>query len=656
MGASPRQSGAPSDGSLLNAKQLGYGDESTADDQPTFQPDEMWRPLRSSVRRPTRSVLLGAAGLIALQVVLRAYVLLGGWFLYDDFAFIGRAASQPLWSHDYLLSSWNGHVMPGAFLWVKVLHALWPLNYIPVAISDAIAGGLVGLIVYRLLTSLFGRRPAVLIPLAFFLFSTITLPAAAWWAAALNQIPGMAAIAGALLLQVRYHRYGRVRDGFLGALAMLMGLFFSEKVLLAFPVIFALSFFYFTGGSPLTRFRRCLRDHAPVWTAQGVIAAIYVVYYLVAVPTPVQGDARVEVTLQTMGTNLVGGILPAAWGGPYRWLRLGVGAVADPSSATIVITAVISALLVAWSVYRSHRAVFGWLVIALYWAANAFILGITRAAIVGPLIGREFRYSTDVALIMAIFGALACIPLAGTFAKGAPQRLMPRRERSGRGQPPATEGAIATAVTVAIVVTSALSTFQFDRAWRNDVTPRFVGTVAADVRGAQGPVTVANLALPEAASPSGTGVIAMASDVVGSLPNPPKVLMAGQSTSRLFVLDDSGHLRAVWVDGFKSKPGPEAGCGWRIAPDKEVRIPLDGKTVGWAWFARVGYIASMESEVTVTAGNTTTKVHLLPGLNQFYVMATGEVGEVTFSNLTYGMLCTDDVTVGFAKPVIGTKP
>src|SRR5690242_850608 len=63
---------------------------------------------------PYRGVVLAAAGLIAVQLAIRAVLAFGGYFYWDDLILIGRAGTQGLLSPSYLFDDHDGHVMPGA--------------------------------------------------------------------------------------------------------------------------------------------------------------------------------------------------------------------------------------------------------------------------------------------------------------------------------------------------------------------------------------------------------------------------------------------------------------------------------------------------------------------------------------------------------------
>lgn len=648
---------------------LGAG---TADDTVRAQPDtQVYVPFKGWLdAEPGRHVLAAAALLIALQALIRGYVKLGGWFVADDMSFIGRAEHLPFLSREYLLEGWNGHFMPGSFALVRALNALWPVNYVPVAVVDLLLQATAAVLAYRLLVALFGRRPAILVPLAIYLFSPITLPAFLWWAAALNQLPGQIAMIGALLLQVRYHRTGRTSDGVLGALAVLAGLLFSEKVLLVVPCVFAMTLLFFTAGRPPVRLRRAVVDHWRVWVAYLLVVVPYAVYYVTQIPSPVGRSVSTVVAVQTVGTALTHAVLPALFGGPLRWQQIGVGGVADPNPAFLVATAVVSALIVWFSIVRRQRAVLAWVIVAGYWLANAILLGVTRASYVGPIIGAEYRYSTDVCVIFAVFGAAAFLPLReGTFAKGAPQRLVPRR--SSTSAPTGTlppldrrallreilpaEGALAGALCCAVIVPSVVSTMQYDRFWRDNGSPGYFANARRDIANSKRHLTLSEINLPERVQAGFLGAFVKTSTMMSGFTPRPSFLTPGRSSNELFTPDDTGHLRAVFVDGFHNQPGPEKSCGWRV-DSSPVLIPLEKATLPWQWTVRMDYLATADASTTVTAGTVTTPVTIHAGANSLYVIGEGAIGSVVVDGLSNGGLCTDDVSVGFARPIPDTHP
>src|SRR5215207_7481736 len=155
-----------------------------------------------------------AAVLIAVQLAIRAVLAFRGYFYWDDLILTGRAGTQSLLSPAYLFDDHAGHVMPGAFLVAGGITRLAPLNWIWPAIS---------LVVMQLLASL------ALLPLTFALFTPLGVPAFAWWAAALNSLPMLAAMARVCADAMLLVRTGNQRYAVTGLLVYLGGLLFFEK-------------------------------------------------------------------------------------------------------------------------------------------------------------------------------------------------------------------------------------------------------------------------------------------------------------------------------------------------------------------------------------------------------------------------------------------
>ncbi len=130
-------------------------------DRPTAPP-EVWSPLQTWLSaRPGRGVTASALALLVasgrtprlrdLQRLVRRRRLR----LHRP-----RTEHAPCGAASYLFEIWNGHVMPGAFVWVHLLASRWPLNYVPVGLSDLALQAATGWLVFLVLRALFGPRPA----------------------------------------------------------------------------------------------------------------------------------------------------------------------------------------------------------------------------------------------------------------------------------------------------------------------------------------------------------------------------------------------------------------------------------------------------------------------------------------------------------------
>ena len=81
----------------------------------------------------------------------------------------------------------------------------------------------------RALWVILGWRPVLLVPLSFALFTPLALPAFAWWAAALNYLPMVAALAWVCADAILLVRTGNKRYALTAVLAYGAGLSFFEK-------------------------------------------------------------------------------------------------------------------------------------------------------------------------------------------------------------------------------------------------------------------------------------------------------------------------------------------------------------------------------------------------------------------------------------------
>ena len=142
-----------------------------------------------------RRVTETATALIAVSLVLRGTLAFGGYFYWDDLILVGRAGTQNLLSWGYLFDDHDGHLMPGGFLLGGVITRTAPLVWFWPALSLVVLQLLASLALLRALHLIMGRRPVLLIPLIFALFTPLGVPGFAWWAAGLNSLPMLAAMA-----------------------------------------------------------------------------------------------------------------------------------------------------------------------------------------------------------------------------------------------------------------------------------------------------------------------------------------------------------------------------------------------------------------------------------------------------------------------------
>src|ERR1700726_3947041 len=187
---------------------------------------------------------LVAGLLIVVALAVRAVLAFRGYFYWDDLILTGRAGTQNIFSASYLFDDHDGHVMPAAFLVAGGITRLAPLNWIGPAISLVMLQLLASLALLRALHVILGWRPGLLLPLTFALFTPLSVPAFAWWAAALNSLPMLAALAwvtgdAVLLVRTGNHRYAVT-----GLVVYFGGLLFFEKAAVIPVVAFTIAALY----------------------------------------------------------------------------------------------------------------------------------------------------------------------------------------------------------------------------------------------------------------------------------------------------------------------------------------------------------------------------------------------------------------------------
>lgn len=618
--------------------------------------------------RPARWVSVAVGAILVLSCITRGWVAWRGYYYLDDFAFMAMAAHHSAFDLGFLLTPYNSHLMPGAYLWVWLLTRTMPFQYGGVVVVTMALQLLLDLGFYTVLRRLFGATPAILLPFAVFVLSPLTLPGTLWWAAAVNQVPQQLAMVAALLAHVAYLRTGRVRHGLYGVLALVGGLLFSEKTLLVLPLLAALTVLFFTSGSLPDRLRAVVLPHRRVWLAYGAVALPYAAYYLSHVPSPArhpgQGSAIVQLGLE----SLVRAVIPALLGGPWTWAQIGyAGALADPSPFACGVALVVAVAVVGGSCLVNRNAWRGWALAAGYGLVNLVVLVFSRAAFIGPTIGDEYRYVTDVSLVATLGLALATLPIVGRWHSGPVTAPTPRASfREWLGSPSVREvvavlprpskTAVVGAATVALAASATWSTVGYDQFWHPNPARPWVQTASAAVASADPGAVLADGYVPEPVAWALLGQYATVGQLLSPLPHPPRTLASGPAADELVVLDSTGHLHRATVDGIPARKGPVTSCGWRLGADP-VTIPLQRETLPFHWTMRIGYLSSSATSGAVTVGGHRTTVSFHPGLGAVYLTVDGAVSSVDVSPLRgHGTVCTDEVVVGNAVPADGARP
>ncbi|MFD6881154.1 hypothetical protein [Rhodococcus sp. NPDC060084] len=581
-----------------------------------------------------RIVLVVALALIAAQVALRTAIAVTSEFYWDDLILIGRAGTESLLSESFLRYDHDGHLMPGAFLVAGLATMIAPLQWWPAAVTLVLAQALASLAVLRVLWLLLGARRALWAPLLFYLFTPLTLPAFAWWAAALNSLPMQAALAWVAGDALRYARSGRRRYLVSGVLVTALALMFFEKAILVPFVAFTVLALTYRVDGQRRPVRTALRQAAPLWLASAVVLAVWTGLYVSTVGSRF-GVPTADMALGLSHHGLSYGLLPSLVGGPWQWDRWNPGPPwADPPVVLVVVAWAALAGALAWSLRTRQRTGLVWAATGAYVAASMVAMISTRF---GPgttyELAQTLRYFADSAVVVAVAAALIL-------------RAPPRPDAPAI--PTTVVRAVAAVAAATFAVGSLWSTVTFTRSWTDNPTGEYLDNARSglvsrpDVAVLDHPVSVWVL-LPVTFPHNLMG------SVFAALPDRSDI---GDSTTELRVLDEAGalvpaDLMAVrWVD-----PGPEPGCGRHVVPGTTTMLPT-GPMLEATWTVQLNYLASADGEIEVGfPSREPARVEVTEGPGTVYVRVPGGGDGLQVRTATPGMsMCVGAGPVGVVVP------
>ncbi|MCP9275647.1 hypothetical protein [Mycolicibacterium arenosum] len=581
-----------------------------------------------------------AVVLIALQLVLRAVLAFGGYFYWDDLILIGRAGTQTLLSPTYLFDDHDGHVMPGAFLVAGGITRLAPLNWFWPALSLVLLQLLASLALLRALHTILGWRPVLLIPLTFALFTPLGVPAFAWWAAGLNALPMIAAMAWVSADAILLVRTGDRRYAVTGTAVFLIGLLFFEKaaVIPFVAVVVTVLLAYVRGEQVRTVWQR----GRPLWVATAAVTVAWIGVYLLVVDQQ-RWSFDLGMTWELLSRSVTHGIVPGLVGGPWEWQRWAPASPwATPSAVVMVLGWVVLGAVVAVSFIRKQRIGPVWAAAAGYAVACQVPIYLMRSSQFTALeLAQTLRYLPDLVVVLTLLMAVGLC---------APNRADSGRLDASRAR----TVAVVTAVAL-FAASSGYSTVTFLRSWRDNPTRNYLETAEAALAQAnsvsQAPMLdqeVDPLILQRIQWPEN-----LASHVFALLRDRPEFDAA---TTDLRMFDSTGRIlpaKVTWVRSIV--PGPDATCGYLVQPldgQAPVRVPLDGPMLPSEWTAEINYLANSDGSLTMSmTEGAETKVPVRPGLNRVFVRLSG-AGDALLvrANTSALSVCLAAGPVGYLAP------
>lgn len=577
------------------------------------------------------AVLVGAAlALVAVHLAVRTSIAARSYFYWDDLILVGRSAQFPLFSREFLLYDHDGHFMPAAFFLTGVLTRVAPYQWVWPALLLVLGQALASLALLRTLRLTLGWRPALLLPLTLYLFIPLTLPAFAWWSAAINALPLQIALAWVSGDAILLYRTGKRRYAASGAVVFLLALLFFEKSVVV-PFV-ALAFVVFSlriRGTP-TPLRRAVRRCRALWVPCAVILAVWLPVYLCTVRSPLTGSGRSSTAeLVHHATSLA--TLPTLLGGPWRWDRWIPGpAWADPPTPLVVLAWIALVGVVGATLRTRRRTGSIWLATGAYFAASTAAMIVTRSdADSTAELAQTLRYFTDSATVFALAAALVL---------AAPRRT-PARVPAGA----------VLAVAILFVVSSLWSTLRFVDVWHDNPTREYLANARSALAEAQDvplldqPVSI--WVLQPVAFPDN-----LAGHVFAPLRDRPEF---ASSTPLLRTLDDEGRLVDAQVTWARTiSEGTTPSCGTRV--DAPSQLALDGPLAGWEWTVQLNYLAGSDGTIDVALeSGDAVSVPVSQGLHSVFVRLVGHGSSVRISPRTPGLtMCFGSGQVGAVVPAV----
>jgi hypothetical protein len=606
-----------------------------------------------------RGIVLFGLAMIAAQLIWKA-IFIGHYFFWqDDFHFLELGLGHSF-TWKYLTFVGAGHWFPGvyAIIWVVARVALY--NWAVASTITVVMLAAAGLAALRLLRTLFGNRPAILVLLLVYLLCPLTMMDLRWWSAAIELLPLQIAVFMALNAQVHYVRTGRFWHAIAAAAWLVFGLVFFEKALILPLLLFGItSGFLMEGPWPRT-IVRCLVKYWKSWLLQAMILAVYAVVFASSLHTS---------TVQPQIPDTVGGAFTFAWdlmrntfvpgavGGPWQWFPTEDAQYASsaPPATLAWLALIVAAAVIVASVWSRRYA----------WRAWAILAGWLVAADVAPvLLGRimdmspgalalQTRYVSDAVPILAICLGLAFLPLAG-------QPDARRRNLTGTMTASGSQAGrlVAAGLVGAFAIGSVWSVQALQDNTSGVLTRLYIANAKLAVAEAPAGTVIADSQVPSVIMIGAFGSYADTSRVIGPVESASArariqwVSQPDGTIDHLMVFGVDGRLHLATIYGPTSAP-PASGRKCQPASHGQVvasfAVPpaQGGQTLSIAYLAAT---AAGGQDVTVTDGSSTQQLTLQPGLHDAYLPVQGGADTVIVSGPAVSQLCVGSVQSGIIVP------
>lgn len=609
---------------------------------PQFQVGEATEWVRRN------AVTLAAVALIAIQLWWKAELLTHFYFRQDDFQIMDQALARGF-SPSLLFAIDGGHLMPGGLAIAAVLVRISMYDWALASTVNVLLLAAAGLAMLRLLSVLFGKRPAILIPLAIFLFCPLTIPGLSFWVTTLQWLPLQLTILMALGSHVKYLRTGRTGSAVAAAIWIAAGMLFDDASGLVPLLVFAVTSAYFAPGDWLSATKEVLRKYRLAWIMYGALTLLYVILFLDRLQSSAQQPGKPGLfsgVLSLASTMVRVSFVSGAFGGPWRWYAPGgdYGYAAEAPVLTQLAWAAALIVLAATLWYR-RRAIRAWIILA-GWIAFAALgpVILSRSAVIGgTLLGLDTHYLATTVPILAICVGLACWPVAGE--ENAYRTALPPRQLLA---------AVTVVVMACFLVGSIWSGISYTTDTSSAASQSYLATAQAALNKAEPGTVILSTGTPQDVMYSGfLGAAAQTSQVFGPLvPVGSHIRFTTAPTGQignLMIFNSAGQLLPATDVGTSSvKPPTRRGC-WSIQATGTT-IPLRNPIYDYGWIVQLFY-SGAATTVQVRLGTGARTLSLPAGTHHVYVPVTGAGKAVDVTSLSAGpTACITSLTVGLLNP------
>ena len=584
----------------------------------------------------------GAAVIIVVALVLRGWSVSRWSWESDDWVYMERTRS--LGFVDYLFQNYNGHVMPGEFLIQWMVTKAAPLTHGVAVALVAIGAAAVAAAWALALRELFGERRRLLAPLALISLTPLLVQSTIWWAAALQALSLLGAMALCVLYAARLARL-RDRSSLVGLLlSFALGLFMWQKaILLVIPLAAVLIFA--TPG----RLSERLKVHRKNLLVLASVAAGYVVAYVALVRAK---PARLTAVIERSGTSqdafdfygdAFGDLVaPAFLGGPWGSLPTPAEPLNGPGRVELVVVcAVVVAALAALVALRRR----GWLPALMLVAYGGLSWGLVFTSRYGFLqiskVGYE-RYLVDTFVVGCLALAMLITPTRGEEPGIWRRKLLP--SASLRMTRLLGYGLVAS-LLVSLVLSNATAVERIGRhparGWLERVTTDVDRLAPLAIYDTYAPAEVLHPGLWQDSARLSKMLSPLHADIDFNGP-----------AQTLYVATPDGTLHpAVIGDATHAEQGPVEGCGYAVGPGGDVRVDMTQDLFDYEWGLQVSTFAGEDATLELRIDDERIDLEVEKGLTKTQAVFVGPVTDVRLGvEPGSGTVCVTELTVGSIAP------